>query len=144
VTSLSTSFLLGPEMADFGFSVAGVALAEGDAETKDAYSKLREALVEVRTAFDAARPQFRNFEALLEQTADEVLQGILDRVGALEGAFANGSDKVRRFISPKRQTLLLAFAEGHLLEELNAFVTDTRRDYIPTIRRLRMLIIKYV
>jgi hypothetical protein len=144
VTSLPTRFLLGPEMADFGFSVAGVALADGDAEIKAALPELLKALIGVRTAFDGARAEFRKFESSLDKAPAGTLPGFLDNFSALESTFAKACDRARRLAGPKFQSLLYALAESQILGELNAFVGETRRDYIPTIRHLRMLIIKII
>jgi hypothetical protein len=121
VTSLPTSFLLGPEMADFGLSVAGFAMAEGDAEFKIAVPALLKSIVAVRAAFDAARSEFRNFDTSVEQLHDGSFADLLDRFAALEGAFANGANQVRRLLSPRFQSVLVAFGEGRVTKEASTF-----------------------
>jgi hypothetical protein len=144
VTSLPTSFLLGPEMADFGLSVAGFAMAEGDAEFKIAVPALLKSIVAVRAAFDAARSEFRNFDTSVEQLHDGSFADLLDRFAALEGAFANGANQVRRLLSPRFQSVLVAFGEGRVTKEASTFANDIHQDYIPTIRRLRMVGIRSI
>jgi hypothetical protein len=144
VTIFPTSFFLGSEMADFGFSVAGVALADGDAELSAALREMEESHRNVRKAFNAIRSQFADFSDSLGKFAEADLLGLLNGAGLVESALVNGAEKAGRLNGPRFQARLIAFSEGHALDDINAFIRDIKLDYVPNIRRLRMLMIKEI
>ncbi|MSP00868.1 MAG: hypothetical protein EXR07_07445 [Acetobacteraceae bacterium] len=144
MTAVPTNFLLAPEMIGFGISVAGVALADGQPEINAAIQRVRDAMKEFRLAFENGWTEIKTFSGSVEAGSDVQLRDSLDCLGITERVLAEGADMVNRVMKPKFQALVNAASDGAIFFDIQRFLGDMRGDYLPHIRRLRLMVIEEV
>lgn len=145
MSALPARLVLGPEMMNFGISVASVALAEGPDERNAALAGLLNAIREVRQTFKSVSEAYERNQLDLSETSADELCVFLARAADAERASVVGQAAFQRLLMrPKFQSLLKHGPDNLTPSELWDFLREWHELYVPFVRKIRMVAIKEV
>ncbi len=145
MSALPARLVLGPEMMNFGISVASVALAEGPDERDAALTALFEVIREVRQTFKASAEADECNQLDVSETSADELCLFLDRAADAERASFLGQAAFQSLLMrPKFQSMIQQEPNSPKVSELWEFLREWHELHVLFIRRTRMVVIKEV
>ena len=145
MTALPARLVIGPEMMDFGLSVASVALAEGSEEVSLALSELWKAIENARTSFDNVLRLSTDIDGAVSQASGEEIRLFMENILLAETKNTEGEKKLSALIArPKFQSIILQTDVGYDVDDLSSFIEEWRTVYIPFLRKLRLIAISTI
>jgi len=145
LTALPARLVIGPEMMDFGISVASVALAEGSEELIVALSDLWKAVEGVRSSFQELLKSLKDIDGAVSQASGMEIRKFLENVLTAECKSTEGEKKLSALIMrPKFQAIISQGSVDHDFNDLCRFLDEWRSLHIPTLRQLRLIAIQTI
>jgi hypothetical protein len=129
-------------MMGFGMSVAGVALADGQTEVREAIDRVRTSIERLRTTFDDSRPRLNAYNGTLTSETPAQLREFLSSTAGFEEGLADLADTIGHGMTPAFQARVNLVSDGTIFCEILSIIKDIRTDYIPVVRRVRLVTIK--
>ena len=142
MTALSAKLVFSLETAEFGFSVASVALADDVEERNAALQDLGKSIGVMRALFNVLRQAVNVSDkaptAISSENVLELLEA-LDRLSVAEETGIDVQEKFRRLLMrPKFQSILNEEPTILVADNLWEFLDEWRNLYIPLIRSIRL------